>query len=62
MLSSMSQSVKELSPLYYVNRTLVELSVNGQSDYLGRCLMVLTVMSAVSIVLGMFITSKKKGV
>lgn len=62
MLSSMSQSVKELSPLYYVNRTLVELSVNGQSDYLGRCLMVLTVMSVVSILAGMFITSKKKGV
>lgn len=62
MLSSMSRSVKELSPIYYVNRTLVELSVNGQSDYLGRCLMVLTVMSVVSISLGMFITSKKKGV
>ena len=62
MLSSVPDSVQELSPLYYVNRTLVELSVNGQSDYLGRCLMVLTVMSAVSIALGMFVTSRKKGV
>lgn len=62
MLSSVPGSIKELSPLYYVNRTLVELSVNGQSDYLGRCLMVLTVMSTVSILLGMLITSKKKGV
>jgi ABC-2 type transport system permease protein len=59
MLSSMSQSVKELSPLYYVNRTLVELTVNGQSDYLGRCILFLAVMSVVSITAGMFITSKK---
>lgn len=62
MLSSVPDSVQELSPLYYVNRTLVELSVNGQSDYLGRCLIVLTVMSTVSIALGMFVTSRKKGV
>ena len=62
MLSSVPDSVQELSPLYYVNRTLVELSVNGQSDYLGRCLMVLTIMSAASIALGMFVTSRRKGV
>ena len=62
MLSSVPDSVQELSPLYYVNRTLVELSVNGQSDYLGRCLMVLSIMSTASIALGMFVTSRKKGV
>ena len=60
MLSSVSQTVKQLSPLYYVNRTLVELSVNGSSDYLKPCLTVLTFMTVVSIGLGMFITAKKK--
>lgn len=62
MLSSVSQTVKQLSPLYYVNRTLVELSVNGSSDYLKPCLAVLTCMTVVSIGLGMFITAKKKEV
>lgn len=62
MLSSVSQTVKQLSPLYYVNRTLVELSVNGSSDYLKPCLAVLTLMTVVSIGLGMFITAKKKEV
>ena len=62
MLSSVSQTVKQLSPLYYVNRTLVELSVNGSSDYLKPCLTVLTFMTVVSIGLGMFITAKKKEV
>ena len=62
MLSSVSQTVKQLSPLYYVNRTLVELSVNGSSDYLKPCLAVLTFMTVVSIGLGMFITAKKKEV
>ena len=62
MLSSVSQSVKQMSPLYYVNRTLVELSVNGSSDYLKPCLAVLTLMTVISVGLGMFITAKKKEV
>ena len=62
MLSSVSQTVKQMSPLYYVNRTLVELSVNGSSDYLKPCITVLTLMTVISVGLGMFITAKKKEV
>ena len=62
MLSSVSQTVKQMSPLYYVNRTLVELSVNGSSDYLKPCLAVLTFMTVISVGMGMFITAKKKEV
>ena len=62
MLSSVSQTVKQMSPLYFVNRTLVELSVNGSSDYLMPCITVLTLMTVISIGLGMFITAKKKEV
>ncbi|MBP3809387.1 MAG: ABC transporter permease [Clostridiales bacterium] len=62
MLSSVSQTVKQMSPLYFVNRTLVELSVNGSSDYLMPCITALTLMTVISIGLGMFITAKKKEV
>ena len=62
MLSSVSKTVKQMSPLYFVNRTLVELSVNGSSDYLMPCITVLTLMTVISIGLGMFITAKKKEV
>ena len=62
MLSSISQAIKQASPLYYVNRTLVELSVNGSSDYLMPCITVLTLMTVISVGSGMFITAVKKEV
>ena len=62
MYSSYSENIKLMSPNYYVNRTLVELSVNGQSDYLMPCIKVLLLMTVVSVVLGIVITSKKKEV
>lgn len=62
MYSVFSESLKKVSPLYYVNRTLVETSVNGSSSMLGSCIIVLLAMTAVCIPLGVFITAKKKEV
>ncbi len=62
MYSSISEKIKLLSPLYYVNRSLVELSVNGESDFIVPCFLVLAGVTLVSVMLGIFITSKKKEV
>ena len=62
MYSVVPETIKRLSPLYYVNRTLVETSVNGSSSMLGSCIGVLLGMTAVCIPLGILITSCKKEV
>lgn len=62
MYSVVPETIKRLSPLYYVNRTLVETSVNGSSSMLGSCIVVLLGMTAVCIPLGILITSCKKEV
>ena len=53
MYSSLSETVKQISPFYYVNRSLVELSAMGHSDFTMPSLLysgaVLTVSSAVSV-------------
>ena len=62
MYSSLTEPIKRISPLYYVNRTLVETSVNGSSSYLVPCIVVLSAMTVVCMLLGIFITSRKKEV
>ena len=62
MYSSFSESLKRLSPVYYINRSLVELSVEGQSDFILPCIIYLAAIALVSIALGAFITAKKKEV
>ncbi|MCQ2529333.1 MAG: ABC transporter permease [Saccharofermentans sp.] len=62
MYTAVTEPIRRLSPLYYVNRTLVETSVNGSSSYLGSCIVVLSVMTVVCMLLGIFITSRKKEV
>lgn len=60
MYSSIPENLKRLSPIYFVDRSLVELSLNGRSDYVAPCILYLCAMAAVCIGLGVFITSKKK--
>lgn len=60
MYSSIPRAINELSPLYYVNRSLVELSVNGCSEYVQPCIQYLLCMTVGSILLGLLITAKKK--
>lgn len=62
MYSSQPEFLKRLSPTYYLNRSLIELSVNGESDYLLPCVGILILMILVFIPLGIFITAKKKEV
>ncbi|MCR5431039.1 MAG: ABC transporter permease [Lachnospiraceae bacterium] len=56
MFSNHSQTLKNLSPIYYANRSLVELSCMGQSDFVPITLMVSTgmciVFSALAVTAG----------
>lgn len=60
MYSSIPENFKRLSPIYYVNRSLVELSVKGESAFVKPCILFMGAMAAVCMVLGLFITSRKK--
>lgn len=53
--SAVSDRLKELSPLYYINRTLVEYSTMGSSDYGTRCLLYLAVISITAFVGGLLL-------
>ncbi|MBO4243078.1 MAG: ABC transporter permease [Clostridiales bacterium] len=62
MYSSFSERAKEMSPYYFLNRSLVELSTQGSSDYILPCVAEMTVILIVSALLGILITNKKKEV
>lgn len=62
MYSSYPESVKRISPFYYLNRSLVELATNGKSDYLIPAFLFMSIILVISVVLGILITSKKKEV
>ncbi len=55
MFSTTPEHIKDLSPLYYINRTLVEYSTAGSSAYLLRCLIYLAVISIVSFIFGLLL-------
>lgn len=41
MYNPMPQRLTDMSPIYYVNRTLVEFSIKGHSSYTGTCIIFL---------------------
>ena len=53
MFSSHSAFLKNISPIYHINRSLTELSCMGSSDYMGSavlyCVMIIFVSSCVAI-------------
>ena len=61
MFSSHPQRLKNMSPLYHINRALTELSCMGHSDYISSaaifCLGIITVCSIIAIIA----TSLRKG-
>ena len=59
---SIPETVKRLSPLYYLNRSLIELSVNGKSDYVIPCVIIMISMTVVFSAIGMIATRMKKEV
>lgn len=60
MYNFVSDNIAKLSPLYYINRTLVELSTKGYSDYTNSCVMMLLVISTIAIIIGMLVTVKER--
>ena len=61
MFSSHSQLLKNLSPIYYTNRSLVELSCMGHSDYVTKTLVISAVMCVVFSVLTVLISKIRSG-
>ena len=60
MYSSVPDAVKELSPLYYLNRTLVELSTMGESSYLVPCIVYMLAIISICIPAGIYLTGRRK--
>ena len=60
MYSSVLDAVKELSPLYYLNRTLVEFSTMGESSYLAPCVVYMLVIILICIPAGIFLTGRRR--
>lgn len=60
MYSSVPDAIKELSPLYYLNRTLVELSTMGESSYLVPCIVYMLVMIIICVPVGILLTGRRK--
>ena len=52
-------TLMKASPLYYVNRTLVEFSTKGYSDYVGICLIYLIGLILVFGILGSMLMNRK---
>jgi len=60
MFSPISDKVKRMSPIYHVNRTLVEYSVKGSSDYFVGCVIFLSVITVIFTVLGLLVSVLKR--
>lgn len=58
MLNFVSDKLAKISPLYYINRTLVEFSTKGYSDYVSSCIVFLLAIALISTMLGVVITAK----
>lgn len=53
------QHLVDLTPIYYVNRTLVEFSTMGRSDYTGRCIAYLTGIIVVFGFIGILMMNRR---
>lgn len=59
MFSAIPESVKVLSPIYHVNRTLVEYSTMGHSSYTTSCIIYMLVLMVVCILLGTWLMKRQ---
>ncbi len=59
MFSGWAESIKRLSPLYYANRTLVEYSTNGSSEYTVPCIIFLSALTLIFAVLGLLLMKRR---
>lgn len=60
LFSSFSESVKSLSPIYHINRTLVEYSCMGKSDYTASSISYMIGIMVVCTMLSVFISKVRK--
>lgn len=57
--AQLPQYLVDLSPLYYVNRTLVEFSTMGHSDYTGRCIAYLSGIIVLCGIIGILMMNRR---
>lgn len=62
MFSSWSESLKCMSPLYHINRTLVEYSCMGKSSYTVSCIIFLLILTAAGTAGALIINKCRKKV
>jgi len=55
------QRLVELSPLYYINRTVVEFSTKGYSDYAGKCILYLVAIIVICGIAGILMMDREMG-
>lgn len=60
LFSSFSESVKSLSPIYHVNRVLVEYSCMGKSDYTVSSISYMVGITVVCTLLSIFVSKVRK--
>ncbi|SHO43285.1 ABC transporter permease [Anaerocolumna xylanovorans] len=60
IFTSVPDRLKELSPLYYINRTLVEYSTMGSSSFASRCLLYLAAISIVTFAGGLLLAGRRR--
>lgn len=59
MYAHLPKVLVELSPFYYLNRTLIEHSVKGYSDYTVKCILMLLGIIVVFSVIGVLMINRK---
>ena len=55
------QRLVHLSPLYYINRTVVEFSTKGYSDYAGKCILYLVSIIVICGIAGILMMDREMG-
>jgi ABC-2 type transport system permease protein len=58
MYNFVSDNIAKLSPIYYINRTLVELSTKGYSNYTNSCIIILLAIITLAIIIGAVATDR----
>lgn len=58
MYNFIGENISKFSPLYYTNRTLVEFSTKGYSNYSYNCILMLLSISVIAIFMGILSTEK----
>ncbi len=61
MFSSIPEGIKKLSPIYYIDRVLVEYSCMGESSYTGSCILFMLAIIIICAAGALFVDKMRKG-